>query len=460
MDGVPCALSYELRPGLWLSGCSSVESDHACSTSREAVRGTTFGVARRPAEVEQDMTVRCGCAALLLSVALCPGAMAADADWPCWRGPTRDGRSPDTGLLKQWPEAGPRKLWQADGIGSGYSTVSIGWGAIYTTGDVDGKLRLFALDLDGKAKWQIDHDNAWTQRKPLGARATPTLHDGRLYLLSGNGLLGCRDAGDGKLIWSRKMSEFGGKTPAWGYSESVLIHDGKAIVTPGGKQCIVALDAATGELAWTSEGLDAGAEYGSCIVVQRPNVTAIVGVTKPGMVAVRADNGQKLWTNDYSRGGGVNVPTPLFSDSHLFWPNGFSKGAICLRLDEDAMPAIAWTTDKDRECHLGDFVIDQGHLYGHHGGHWKCIELRTGKVKWAEKGVGNGSVTWADGMLYMFSESRGIAGLAVCTPEKYEPRGRFQVEGRGRSWAHPVVIGGRLYLRYDTHLYCFDVKTR
>jgi outer membrane protein assembly factor BamB len=348
-------------------------------------------------------------------------------------------------------------LWKAEDIGKGYSTVAIGWGTIYTTGDVEGKLRLFAFGLDGQPRWQQDQDKAWEKPVP-GARATPTLQDGKLYLMSGHGLVVCRDAQDGSLIWERRMGGFGGKVPQWGYSESVLIHDGKAIITPGGRQCVVALSAATGETVWTSEGIQAGAEYGSCIVVRRPQVTMVVGVTKPGLVAVRADNGEKLWTNDYSRGGGVNVPTPVFGDGHLFWPNGFSKGAICLRLGDDGMPTVAWTTDQDRECHLGDFVLDGGYLYGHHGGHWKCIDLRTGEVKWKGKGVGNGSVCWADGMLYLFSEGGGVAGLAVCTPDGFEPRGRFRVEGKGRSWAHPVVIGGRLYLRYDTTLYCFDVR--
>jgi len=176
---------------------------------------------------------------------------AADAEWPCWRGPSRDGRSPDAGLLKRWPEGGPKKLWQTDGIGTGYSTVSIGCGTIYTTGDVEGKLRLFAFDLAGKLKWQLDHDDAWLKPVP-GARATPTLHRGKLYLMSGHGRVACRDASDGKLVWERRMSEFGGTVPTWGYAESVLIHDGKAIITPGGKHCIVALNAATGETVWTS----------------------------------------------------------------------------------------------------------------------------------------------------------------------------------------------------------------
>lgn len=183
----------------------------------------------------------------------------AQVDWPCWRGPGRDGRSPDTNLLKSWPKDGPRLLWKADGIGRGYSTVAIGWGTIYTTGDVNGKLCLFAFDLDGKLRWRQVQDDAWEKPVP-GTRATPTLHEGKLYLVSGHGRVMCRNARDGKLIWQRRMGEFGGKVPTWGYSESVLVHDGKAVITPGGKQSIVALDEDTGRTIWVSQGINARAE--------------------------------------------------------------------------------------------------------------------------------------------------------------------------------------------------------
>ena len=365
-------------------------------------------------------------------------------------GPASSGRT--TAAPSGWflPLTGP--------ISRGYSTVAIGWDTIYATGDVDGKLCLFAFGLDGKLRWRQVQDDAWAKPVPV-ARATPTLHEGKLYLMSGHGRVVCRNARDGKLIWQRRMSEFDGKVPTWGYTESVLVHDGKAVITPGGKQCIVALDKDTGRTVWVSRDINARAEYGSCIVVERKAVTMLVGVTKPGLVAVRADSGQKVWTNDYSRGGSVNVPTPLFADGHLFWPNGFDKGAICLRLGDDGIPTVAWTTDKDRECHLGDFIVDRGHLYGHHGGRWRCIELKTGEVKWAEKGIGNGSVCWADGMLYLFSESGGTAVLAVSTPEGFELRGYFRVEGKGRSWAHPVIAEGRLYLRDQDVLLCNDVRS-
>ena len=396
---------------------------------------------------------------LCVTSAFSATAGAAEPDWLCWRGPTRDGRSPDTGLLKRWPKDGPPLVWKAEGVGKGYSTVSIGWGTIFTTGDVDGKLRLFAFGLDGKPKWQVDHDDAWVTPTP-GSRATPTLHNGKLYLLSAHGLLGCRSATNGRLLWSRRMSEFGGKTPQWGYTESVLIHDGRAIATPGGKNCIVALNAETGETVWTSRGLDVPAEYGSCIAIERNPFTLLVGVTSGGLVAVRADSGQSLWPANITGGGSQDTSTPVFADNHLFWSGGHEKGATCIRVEDDGSPDVVWTTSKDGSWQLGDFVIDDGHVYGHLDRHWTCLDLKTGEEKWSEGSIGPGAITWADGMLYLFSERRGEAALVTCTPRRFELRGRFRVAGKGKSWAHPVVSGGRLYLRYDTTLYCFDVDSR
>lgn len=393
------------------------------------------------------------------AIAFSAAAGAADPEWPCWRGPNRDGRSPDIGLLKQWPEDGPPLVWKADGIGHGFATVSIGWGTIYTTGDVGGKLRLSAFGLDGRPKWQVDHDDAWAVPTP-GSRATPTLHDGKLYLLSAHGLLGCRSATDGRLLWSRRMSEFGGKTPQWGYTESVLIHNAKAVVTPGGKQCIVALDPDTGETLWTSRGFDIPAEYGSCIAIERQPLTLLVGVTSGGLVGVRAANGQNLWPLNLTGGGSQDTSTPVFAADHVFWAGGYGRGATCIKIADNGSPTVAWTTGKDSSWQLGDFVIDRGHVYGHLDRHWMCLDLETGEEKWTEKGIGPGSITWADGMLYLFSERRGEAALAICTPEGFQLRGRFRVAGTGKSWAHPVVSGGRLYLRYDTTLYCFDIRSQ
>jgi outer membrane protein assembly factor BamB len=169
-----------------------------------------------------------------------------------------------------------------------------------------------------------------------------------------------------------------------------------------------------------------------------------------------------LWQNGFSAGNTANCPTPAFDNGYVFWANGYGKGGICLKLTSagnTVKAAEAWTT-RNMICHHGGYVIHQGYVYGNHEGGWTCLELATGKKMWQERAVGKGSLCFADGMLYLFSESGGQGALATCSPEGLELKGRVKVEGRGPSWAHPVVAEGKLFLRYDKNLYCFDVKTR
>lgn len=295
---------------------------------------------------------------------------------------------------------------------------------------------------------------------PDGSRATPVIDEGNLYLLNGNGLIGCYDTSNGERKWSRQAKEFGGKPGGWGYAESVLIYENMAIFKPGGESCIVALDKTNGETIWKSSGFDAGPEYGSCIVVSYQGQTMIVTGTSKGLFAVDAARGNTLWSNDWSSGNTANCPTPAYSDGHIFWANGYGQGGICLKLkmENDSVAAdVAWTTKK-LVCHHGGYVIHEGHIYGNHSAGWTCLDLRTGEQQWNERAVGKGSLCFADDMLYLFSENDGQAALANCSPAELLVSGKVKVDGEGPSWAHPVVSGGRLYLRYDTHLYCFGVK--
>ena len=392
---------------------------------------------------------------LMTVISLAP---AADLEWPAWQGPNRDGKSPDTGLLKQWPDDGPKLLWKVDGIGVGFSSVAVAGGRVFITGDKDGKLKIFAFGLDGKLLWQTDHGKG--RGGPDGARASPVIDNGNLYLLGGHGLVGCYNVKDGQKRWSREAQEFGGSPGGWGYAESVLIYKNMAIFKPGGNNCIVALDKRNGATIWQSSGFNAGPEYGSCIAVVFEGQPMIVTGTNQGLFAVDAANGKLLWSNNWSAGNTANCPTPAYADGYVFWANGYGRGGICLKLKKAAGKVtadVAWTT-KDMNCHHGGYVIHAGYIYGNHGGEWNCLDLKTGQKQWSEGAVGKGSLCFADGMLYLFSEGDGQAGLATCSPEGLQLKGKVKVKGNGPSWAHPVVVGGRLYLRYDTNLYCFDVK--
>ncbi|MEW6746076.1 MAG: PQQ-binding-like beta-propeller repeat protein [Planctomycetota bacterium] len=386
-------------------------------------------------------------------------AVAGPADWPHWRGPNHDGKSADQGLLREWPESGPALVWKVDGIGKGFSSVAVSDDLVFITGDTKNELVALAFDLEGEPQWNKRVDKAY-EGSPEGSRASPTVAGENVYILSGHGTVACLDARTGAPQWSRKASEFGGRPGGWGYAESVLITGNLAIFKPGGERCIVALDRSTGETVWESSGFTAGPEYGSCLPVDFEQTPLIVTGTTEGLVCVDARTGKKLWLNPWSRHNTANCPTPVSADGHIFWANGYGQGGICLRLSRSEGEIVAeevWTT-RNMDCHHGGYVIHGGHVYGNHANGWACLDLKTGEMKWRERGVGKGSLCWADGMLILFGENGGKVGLGTCSPDRLEMRGTFNVEGSGPSWAHPVVAGGRLYVRYDDHLYCFDVK--
>ncbi|MCC6694010.1 MAG: PQQ-like beta-propeller repeat protein [Candidatus Hydrogenedentes bacterium] len=385
-------------------------------------------------------------------------AWAGNAEWPSFRGPNHDGRSLDTGLLKEWPAEGPTLVWKFDGLGRGFSSAALSGGRIFITGDVEDTLVLYAFDMNGQPLWNVNTGQAWTQDRP-GARSTPAIDGDSVYLLSGTGLLGCYDAANGAVRWSKELSELGGEPGGWGYAETPLLRGDSLIVKFGGAKCVRALNKKTGDPIWASEGYSAGAEYGSCLPFTFEDVPMIVTGTRAGLVCVKEQTGEVLWTNDFSANNTANCPTPAYADGHVFWANGYGKGGICMKLESGGKASVAWTT-QDMDCHHGGYIIEQGYIYGDNGDGISCLDLRTGEVKWKHPALGKGSLCWADGMLYLYSERNGRAALATCSPDGMEIKGQVQVEGKGPSWAHPVVVGGRLYLRYDTTLYCFDVKAK
>lgn len=380
-----------------------------------------------------------------------------EGKWPWWLGINHDGKSTDKGLLKEWPQGGPKLLWKTNGIGKGFSSVAVSRNTVYITGDKGDRLTIFAFDTNGKEKWHVEHGGIWSNVP--GARSTPSVDGNNLYVLSGTGLLGCFDTSTGEKKWESDAKQFGGSPGGWGYAESPLIWGGLVIFKPGGQNCIVALDKKTGRKVWSSRGFEAGPEYGSCLPIYQNNLYMLITGTRAGLICVNAKTGALLWGNEFSKDNTANCPTPAFSDGYVFWANGYGKGGICLKLGRGGKATQAWTT-RDMVCHHGGYVIDNGYIYGNHEGEWVCLELKSGHKTWAEKGVGKGSLCWADGMLYLFSEKDGRAALANCSPRGLQLKGEVKVHGDGPSWAHPVVIGGRLYLRYDDNLYCFDVKAR
>lgn len=395
-----------------------------------------------------------------------PADAAAGFCWPRFHGPANDNCSPEKGLLRVWPEGGPPLVWTAKGLGGGYSSVSIAGGLIYTAGNIDGKTMITALDLNGNVRWQQPNGPAWTGEYP-GTRSTPTIDGQRLYHQSPLGNLVCMRAATGERLWGLNVLEtFGSKNIPWALAESLLIDGPHVISTPGGPQtCVVALDKMTGQTVWQSASAEGDlAGYCSPGLVEYQGKRLILTMTARAVVCVDADTGKLYWRFPHKTAYDINVLTPIFVDGWVFISSGYRSGSRMLKMsvsgDEVSVEEV-WI-NKDLDNHHGGVVLRDGFLYGSaHSGNWVCLDWTTGQTRYKERGVGKGSLTYADGMLYTLSERREV-GLVPATPEKHEVVSRFELPegGEGPSWAHPVVCGGRLYIRHGDFLYCYDVRAR
>jgi outer membrane protein assembly factor BamB len=399
-------------------------------------------------------------AALLLGLCFTAASINA-ADWPGFLGPNRDGHSPDKGLLKQWGADGPPLLWKVDNIGPGWSSMSVADDCVYTTGNADGMQMLICLDIKGKEKWRVVQGPKAPNRGYPGARSTPTIDGKLLYVTGGGGLVTCHRRTDGKMVWKRDMkSEMGGRVGGWKYGESVLILGRLAIVTPGGKNGIVALDKATGRTIWKSDA-SISAGYSSCITITEGGSTIICNGSQSGLVFVDAKTGKELGRNSFAARNTANCPTPAYSNGYLFWAVGYGKGSICLKVANSGGKwsfKEAWK-NRDFNCHPGNYVVEGGMVYGKARRGLVCADLKTGETKWTER-IGGGQACWADGMLYVFADRGGRMSLVDPSASSDRVKGKFSVAGSGSSWSHPVIIDGRLFVRYDTNLYCYNVKAK
>jgi len=392
---------------------------------------------------------------------------AQEGTWPQWRGPARDDFSRETGLLQSWPEGGPQQLWAIENCGLGYSGPAIVDGRLYILGSRDGTEMLLCFDAkSGKEVWKSplgqEFENDWGN----GPRGTPTVDGQLVYATGGQGNLLCFRIEDGSWVWSRMMSEFGGEVPSWGYSESPLIDKEKLLYTPGGERgAIVALDKLTGELLWQTAELTDGAHYSSVVVKQHAGKTMGVQLLKSQLVGFHVEDGAVLWTVPW--GGSVAVvPTPLFWEDCVYVTSGYGAGCMLVRLDDDFHAEVVYE-NKLMTNHHGGVILLGDHLYGHSNKKgWTCQFAVTGKKVWRERhALDKGAIAYADKRFYCLGEETGDVVLIDASAEGWKEQGRFTLDPqselrseRGRIWTHPVIADGRLYLRDQELLYCFDVR--
>jgi outer membrane protein assembly factor BamB len=400
-------------------------------------------------------------ALLSLALGLVAQAMAQTAAlWPQWRGPNRDGISKETGLLKQWPAEGPPLVWKATGAGRGYSSFSIADGKLYTMGLRGNREFVIAFDIaTGKEAWATAHGSAFRNDRGDGPRGTPTVDGDRVYALGGNGDLSALDAKTGKIVWTKNvLKEFDGQNITWGISESPLVLGNKVLVNPGGPGAsIVALNKADGSVIWKSQSDKAG--YSSGIPVEINGTTQVVFFTSERAVGLDAKDGRLLW--DYSRPANnvANVATPIVRANRVFISSDYGTGGGVVEIKPDNKAQEVWFT-KDMRNHHSSSVLIGDYLYGFSSAILTAIKFDTGEIAWRDRSVGKGSLVYADGNLYCFSEN-GVVGLVEATPTGYKEKGRFRIpQDSLPTWTHPVVAGGRLYLRDQDTIYAFDVREK
>jgi outer membrane protein assembly factor BamB len=451
------------------------------------------------------------CLAVLLTASIFAPSAAA-LDWPQWQGPNRDGVSAETGLLKEWPKDGPPLAWKVTDLGGGYSAPSIAAGRIYGMSKRDGKEVVWALnEADGVELWATPIGTPIHQMMSQGEEGpgcTPTVDGDRLYAIGNGGDFACLHVADGKVLWQHSLvRDFGGKPPMWAYRESPLVDGDKVVCTPGADDAmLVALNKMSGETIWKSKvpaaaaptpgggvagpgvpgsvpggpgggrgfGGGSGAAYASAIAIDFQGQRQYVQFTAKGLIGVSASDGKFLWRYDKpANGPGINCSSPLYHDGMIFASSAYGAGGGLAKLTHDAdtgggiKAQEVWFSRKLANHH-GGVVLFEGRLYGanggNEGGNLVCLDFTTGEVLWTERQerrAPKGAITLADGRLYYRLED-GTMLLIEPDARQYLERGRFEQPDRSSApdWVHPVIANGKLYLRDQDVLLCYDVKAK
>lgn len=399
---------------------------------------------------------------------------AKAANWPQWRGPGRDGISPEKGLLQSWPENGPPLVGTTKGLGRGWSSVAIANNVIYTMGQRGGQEQLIALGIDGKPLWSApvgrgDHSNG-----------TPTVDGDMVYAVGLQGDLVAAKAKTGEIVWRTNYEkDFGGKMMSgWGFSESPLIDGDRLICTPGAKDAMIAaLDKKTGKVIWKAAMPDKignrggdGAAYSSIVISNACAVKQYVQLVGRGVISVAAADGKFLWSYNQVANSTANIPTPIVKDDYVFCSTGYGTGSALLKITGSAeslkAEEVYFLDANQMQNHHGGMILLGDYLYcghGHNEGFPLCIELATGKAMWKPgrgAGTGSASIAYADGNLY-FRYQNGIMALIEANPKEYKLKGSFKIATtHSESWSAPVIAGGKLYLRDEDELHCYDISAK
>jgi outer membrane protein assembly factor BamB len=403
-----------------------------------------------------------GTATRLLVVILSISALAAD--WPNWMGPNRNGSSPETGLLTDWPTGGPKVLWKVNG-GDGYSSVAVAAGRAYTLVQRGKEELVIALEAaKGKELWATPIAPAYMNQYGNGPRATPAIEGKHVWANSVTGPVVCLEADTGKIVWQKNLlKDFGAENISWGLSASPVLDGERLYVIPGAKGAgVAALSKKTGEVLWKTGDDKAG--YASPVAATVGGKRQVIFFTAAGLLAVQAEDGKELWRVPWKTEYDVNICTPLLHGDLLFVASGENVGSTLFRLRPEGKPEIVWESKGTRgimTTYWANAVIHDGHLYGVSGEfagviNFNCVDLKTGKLVWSQERFGKASITLADGHLFVTTKPGDLV-LIRATPKAYEEKARIKgLIGENRTV--PTIADGRMYLRDRKQIVCLDIS--
>jgi len=377
------------------------------------------------------------CSVLIVAIVGSCASWAWSADWPNFRGPSRDGKSEDTGLLQKWPEGGPKLVWANEDLGHGYASVAAVGDTLYTTG-MEGKTGyVYALALDGSPKWKAPYGPGWTSA-PGGTRTTPTVYERMLYVMSSHGRVLCFDAKAPEEIWAvDTVEKFGARNISFGITESLFVEGDKLICTPGGEKAdIVALDRKTGETVWTCDEIGEASAYCSPILIERGSRQIVVTMTAKSLVGIDWETGKLLWKFTHPVEGDIHAVAPVYEEGRLYITAGYGgERGVMLELSANGEEITKKWTDDRLDCQHGGVIVHEGYIYGsgdkNNGGKWVCMDLKTGKVVAEIDAVGKGSIAYADGKFYGYGEKEGRVGLINASPKDFRLMSSFKITKGG-----------------------------
>ncbi len=377
-----------------------------------------------------------------------------------WRGENRDGKYNETGLLKKWPETGPKLLWHFDELGPGHSSVAVSDDIIYTSGTIDDNGYIFAFNSEGKLLWKKQYGKEWVENWD-GARTTPLIHGTKLYTLSGMGNLVCMNKKNGSIIWEVDIfNDYDGVNLSWGITENLVIDGDKIFCTAGGVEAnVIALNKDNGKLIWKCKAKSDKSAYNSPLIIKRGDKKILVTVSVSAILGIDISDGKLLWSYDNPNKYGIHPNTPYYKDGYLYCLSGYREGGVMLKLSKDGNSVSEHWKNNSISSKMGGFVYHNNRIYGacDHNKKWVCLDWNTGKEIFSANFIRYGNIIFADGMFYLYGLDGKIA-LVKAKEDKFELAGSFKVPyGEKQHWAHPVIADKKLYVRHGTSLMVYSL---